>query len=90
VKERVAALATDAARAGILELVGYRTQILEFVETEHTPKNLMIRAVRRGRPAPPAKAEAYRAFRDALGISPFLERALADSLDPVLRERDYA
>jgi hypothetical protein len=87
-KERVAALATDAARAQILELVGYRTQIVEFVETEHTPKNLMIRAVRRGRPVPRARAEAYRAFRDALGISPFLERALADRLKPLLADVD--
>jgi hypothetical protein len=87
-KERVAALTTDAARARLLELVGYSTQILEFVETEHTPKNLMIRAVRRGRPANRAKADAYRAFRDALGISPFLERALDDRLAPILRDHN--
>jgi SAM-dependent methyltransferase len=83
-RERVAALATDAARARILELVGYRAQILEFVETEHTPKNLMIRAVRRNPSAGRAKAEDYLAFRAALGISPLLEHALADRLEPLL------
>lgn len=46
-KERLAALATDALRAAALEAAGYRTQVLEFIETEHTPKNLLIRASRR-------------------------------------------
>jgi SAM-dependent methyltransferase len=43
-KERFAAIATDAARAQILEIQGYSTQILEFIDSEHTPKNLLIRA----------------------------------------------
>lgn len=45
-KERMAALITDGLRAGILEEHGYRTQILEFIDMEHTPKNLLIRAVK--------------------------------------------
>jgi SAM-dependent methyltransferase len=48
VKERVAALYTDALRAEILENQGYRTQILEFVDMEHTPKNILIRGVKQG------------------------------------------
>lgn len=50
IKERMAALYTDALRAEILEAFGYRTQILEFIDMEHTPKNLLIRAVRQGGP----------------------------------------
>lgn len=46
IKERFAALATDAVRASLLEHEGYKTQILEFVDLSHTPKNLLIRAVR--------------------------------------------
>ena len=48
IKERMAALYTDAIRAQLLESRGYRTQILEFIDMEHTPKNILIRAVRQG------------------------------------------
>ena len=50
IKERMAALYTDALRAEILENRGYRTQILEFIDMEHTPKNILIRAVKEGGP----------------------------------------
>ncbi|ADL04469.1 class I SAM-dependent methyltransferase [Lacrimispora saccharolytica] len=48
IRERMAALYTDALRAEILENQGYRTQILEFIDMEHTPKNILIRAVKQG------------------------------------------
>ena len=47
-KERFADLLTDALRAHILKLVGYRTEVIEFVGGEHTPRNLLIRAVKTG------------------------------------------
>ena len=46
-KERMAAILTDAVRAEVLETAGYDTQILEFIDMEHTPKNLLIRAVKK-------------------------------------------
>ena len=44
VKERVAALMTDAVRANLLEAIGYKTQLLEFIDISHSPKNILIRA----------------------------------------------
>lgn len=44
VQERIAALMTDATRANLLEAVGYKTQLLEFIDISHSPKNILIRA----------------------------------------------
>ncbi len=48
IKERMSALMTDALRANLMEALGYKVQILEFIDMEHTPKNILIRAVRKG------------------------------------------
>lgn len=50
IKERMAALITDALRAELLTACGYKVQILEFIDMEHTPKNLLIRAVKKVHP----------------------------------------
>jgi SAM-dependent methyltransferase len=74
-KERLAALVTDTLRAQLLELEGYRTQLVEFVPLEHTAKNVLIRAVK-GAPAGAEMRRAYEELRDALGLDPALERLL--------------
>lgn len=78
-RERFAAEVTDAARARLLELAGYDVQVVEFVPLEHTPKNILLRAVRTSRPRRDHErlAGEYRTFADALGIEPALERLLA-------------
>jgi hypothetical protein len=79
-RERFAAEVTDAARAQLLGAVGYDVQVVEFVELEHTPKNVLLRAVARpGRDVGKALAD-YRAFAAELSIDPALGRLLADLL----------
>lgn len=84
IKERLASLITDSLRANVLEIMGYSVQILEFISTEHTPKNLMIRAVRRdGTSAHDQQrlVRQYLGFRDSWGISdPYIERAFGAEL----------
>jgi len=74
-RERFAALATDALRAEYLETVGYRTQVIEFIDLEHTPKNLLLRAIRSESSSKPASRERYDHLKSQLGLSDFaLER----------------
>ena len=74
-KERFAALVTDTLRAQLLELHGYRAQLVELVPLEHTQKNILIRAVR-GAPAGEEAQRSYEELRDSLGLDPALERLL--------------
>lgn len=74
VKERMAALMTDAIRANLLEQCGYTVQILEFIDMEHTPKNLLIRAVKSGNKR--GEAEDFRTMCDALNLHTTLEYLL--------------
>ena len=74
-KERFASLVTDTLRAQLLELHGYRAQLVEFVPLEHTAKNVLIRAVR-GKPAGAETRRAYEELRDSLRLDPALERML--------------
>ena len=79
-RERFAALATDAARAQLLQAVGYDAEVIEFVDLEHTPKNLLIRAIRRPQRDTETAMRRYRAFKERMGIDPALERLLGDLL----------
>lgn len=76
IKERMAALYTDALRAQLLEGQGYRTQILEFIDMEHTPKNILIRAVWDGRKKHNEKE--LQEIMDFLSVKPTLASLLED------------
>jgi len=77
IKERISALVTDAVRANILEAAGYETNILEFIDMEHTPKNLLIRAVKRVKGDEQRQQKARQKVDDVtkfLHIDPTLKR----------------
>ena len=67
---------TDAFRAALLRLNGYRVDVVEFVDSAHTPRNLLLRARRTGRADPGAGAE-YEALTAQWGVTPALERLLS-------------
>ena len=76
-KERMAALITDGLRAQYLEREGYETQILEFIDMEHTPKNILIRAVKKRHAKEDNNIEAsIKRCEAALRVSPTLGRLL--------------
>ena len=76
IKERMSALITDALRANILEQQGYETQNLEFIDMEHTPKNLLIRAVKRRGMRPAGRAVSVDAVTEFLQVYPTLKELL--------------
>lgn len=78
IKERTAALMTDAMRGQLLEMKGYKTQLLEFIDMEHTPKNILIRGVKSRGLLPKAarkqQMENYQKCRDFFGAELTLEK----------------
>lgn len=80
VRERMAALITDALRAELLEEAGYRVQLLEFIDMEHTPKNILIRAVKRKNAGHGLKSvsKERKACLEFLGVAPSLLRLLQE------------
>ena len=67
IKERVCALLTDSIRAAVLEDAGYAVDVIEFVDFEHSPKNLMLRAVHTGKKRSGSREKA-EALREAYGF----------------------
>lgn len=83
-QQRTADLVTDAFRALILRIMGYRTEVVEFISTEHTARNLMIRAVR-GAPVGEASfVKEYLEMRGFWGVTPYLETVLGEPLQRIL------
>jgi len=79
-KERVGDILTDTFRALLLRTMGYRTDIVEFVSTEHTGKNLMIRAVKSSEPGHRQAIREYRDLKEFWQVTPYLEGLLEAEL----------
>ena len=78
-KERLADILTDSIRAQILRLLGYRTDVIEFIGGEHTPKNLLIRAVNTKAKPEQIEITRYQEMLKELGVVPALAERLGDS-----------
>ncbi|MFO0975350.1 MAG: SAM-dependent methyltransferase [Planctomycetaceae bacterium] len=85
-RERFCSMATDTLRARLMDVAGYQSQVLEFIEMEHTPKNLLLRCTRRASVQPSASLHDIELFRSSLGVPEMtLERRLREmNLLPLL------
>ena len=71
--DKFATLATDSFRSLTLELCGYKTKMIEFIDTEHTPKNILIKAIKSKSSNLKEKLKEYNRLKEFLGIQPLLE-----------------
>ena len=76
-KERLGDLLTDSLRAQLLRIVGYRVEVIEFVGGEHTPRNLMIRAVKTDAKPEQLDIDRYLEITAQWGVKPALEKKLS-------------
>jgi SAM-dependent methyltransferase len=76
--QRTADVITDAFRALVLRIMGYKTDVVEFIGTEHTPRNLMIRAIRGAPQGDPLFIREYYELRRFLNVTPYLETILGE------------
>lgn len=83
-KERMADILTDTFRALILSILGYKTDVIEFVASEHTNKNLMIRAVKRENLNITPFVQEYLALKKFWGVTPYLEKLLGNRFTSLL------
>lgn len=80
-QKRMADILTDAFRAAVLQIKGYKTDVIEFISTEHTDRNLMIRAVKRTKQREKDERkylQEYEALKAFWGVTPYLEKLLRE------------
>jgi len=84
-KQRLSDILTDTFRALVLRIMGYKTDVVEFVSPEHTDKNLMIRAVRRTRRDHARYIQEYLDLKNYWSVTPYIETLLGDRLTTLLQ-----
>jgi SAM-dependent methyltransferase len=83
-KERLGDILTDTLRALILRILGYRAEVIEFISTEHTDKNLMIRAVKTEQAGSAKAIQEYQELKLFWQVRPYLEELLQTELESFL------
>ena len=85
-KQRTADILTDACRAQILRILGYQTDVVQFIDSKHTPKNLMIRARKGLSPGNRMLTVKYKALAAFWKIEPSIEKLLKNELEPYFNQ----
>lgn len=81
IKEKLASLVTDSLRANILEILGYQVQLLEFIDMEHTPKNILIRAMKTNNKNKKESINKYIEFKKFWGLKDlYIEKELGEKI----------
>jgi len=88
-QQRTADLVTDTFRALALRILGYRTEVIEFISPEHTARNLMIRAVRGAASGDAALVSEYLELRRFWGVTPYVEEVLGETFGRLLTVARY-
>ncbi|HEY9376309.1 MAG TPA: SAM-dependent methyltransferase [Jiangellaceae bacterium] len=83
-RERFADVLTDAVRAELLRLLGYRVEVIDFVDSVHTPRNTLLRAVRTGASPDPIRAAEYVELISQWGLRPALQVRLGNEVELAL------
>lgn len=79
IKEKLASLVTDSLRANVLEILGYQVQLLEFIDMEHTPKNILIRAIKTDNKNNKETIDKYIKFKEFWGLKDlYIEKELGE------------
>ncbi len=84
-KERLGDILTDTFRALMLRIMGYQTEVVQFVSSEHTAKNIMIRAVRSLKVGDPKFVQEYKDLKDFWKVTPYLEQLLGEEFTKLLQ-----
>jgi hypothetical protein len=84
-KEELGTILTEAFRANILRIMGYKTDVVQFIAAEHTPKNLMIRAVKSTPLGDPEFIQAYNELKAYWQVTPYLEELLGEGFTHLIR-----
>ena len=85
-KERLGDILTDTFRALILRIMGYTTDVVQFVSSEHTAKNLMIRAVKSLKVGDPKFVQEYKDLKNFWHVTPYLEELLGEDFTKLLQD----
>lgn len=87
IKEKLSSLITDSLRANVLEILGYQVQLLEFIDMEHTPKNILIRAIKSDQGCNKEAIESYKKFKEFWGLEDlYIEKEFGNQLKEELRK----